>query len=153
MSGARFVVIETLGKRKFDSLRAKSSATPPPPTTPSSTAALVACIASSTRSLRSLTSTSLFAADADDGDLARQLGETLLELLAVVIGGRLLQALVKRDGFTRRYIQRLGLPRLSKPGPGRGNPASRQPVELTASRLTELDLPLEWIEQRKLLAS
>src|SRR6516162_9672052 len=25
----------------------------------------------------------------------------------------------------------------------------RQPVELTASRLTELDLPLEWIEQRK----
>jgi site-specific DNA recombinase len=29
----------------------------------------------------------------------------------------------------------------------------RQPVELTASRLTELDLPLEWIEQRKLLAS
>ena len=79
--------------------------------------------------------------------------DCVLELLAVVIGGRLLQALVKRDGFTRRYIQRLGLPRLSKPGPGRGNPASRQPVELTASRLTELDLPLEWIEQRKLLAS
>ena len=115
--------MKLLAKRKFDSLRAKGSATPPPPTTPSSTAALVACIASSTRSLRSLTSTSLFAADADDGDLARQLGETLLKLLAVVIGGRLLQALVKRDGFTRRYIQRLGLPRLSKPGPGRGNPA------------------------------
>ena len=33
--------------------------TPPPGTIPSSTAALVACIASSTRSLRSLTSTSV----------------------------------------------------------------------------------------------
>jgi len=29
----------------------------------------------------------------------------------------------------------------------------RQPVELTATRLTELDLPLEWTEQRRLLAS
>ena len=29
----------------------------------------------------------------------------------------------------------------------------RQPVELTATRLTELDLPLDWTEQRKLLAS
>ena len=40
-------------------LIARSSATPPPGTTPSSTAARVACIASSTRSLRSLTSTSV----------------------------------------------------------------------------------------------
>jgi hypothetical protein len=32
--------------------------------------------------------------------------DCVLELLAVVIGGRLLPALVKRDGFTRRYIQR-----------------------------------------------
>ena len=38
---------------------ARNSATPPPGSTPSSTAALVACIASSTRSLRSLTSTSV----------------------------------------------------------------------------------------------
>jgi hypothetical protein len=29
----------------------------------------------------------------------------------------------------------------------------RQPVELTASRLTEIDLPLDWTEQRRLLAS
>jgi hypothetical protein len=29
----------------------------------------------------------------------------------------------------------------------------RQPVELTATGLTELDLPLEWTEQRRLLAS
>jgi hypothetical protein len=28
-----------------------------------------------------------------------------------------------------------------------------QPVELTATRLTELDLPLDWTEQHKLLAS
>jgi hypothetical protein len=27
------------------------------------------------------------------------------------------------------------------------------PVELTATRLTELDLPLDWTEQRRLLAS
>ena len=40
-------------------LIARSSATPPPATTPSSTAARVACIASSTRSLRSLTSISV----------------------------------------------------------------------------------------------
>ncbi len=29
----------------------------------------------------------------------------------------------------------------------------RQPVQLTATRLTELDLPLDWIEQHRLLAS
>jgi hypothetical protein len=29
----------------------------------------------------------------------------------------------------------------------------RQPVALTATRLTELDLPLDWTEHRKLLAS
>jgi hypothetical protein len=28
----------------------------------------------------------------------------------------------------------------------------RQPVELTATRLTELDLSLDWTEQQKLLA-
>jgi hypothetical protein len=28
-----------------------------------------------------------------------------------------------------------------------------QPVELTATRLTELDLPLDWTEQHKVLAS
>jgi hypothetical protein len=29
----------------------------------------------------------------------------------------------------------------------------RQPVELTATRLAELDLPLDWAEQHRLLAS
>ena len=29
----------------------------------------------------------------------------------------------------------------------------RQPVELTATRLTERDLPLDWADQRSLLAS
>jgi hypothetical protein len=29
----------------------------------------------------------------------------------------------------------------------------RQPVTLTATRLTELDLPLDWTEQHRLLAS
>jgi hypothetical protein len=29
----------------------------------------------------------------------------------------------------------------------------RQPIALTATRLTELDLPLDWNEQRRLLAS
>jgi hypothetical protein len=29
----------------------------------------------------------------------------------------------------------------------------RQPVELTATRLTELDLPLDWAEQHRLLTS
>ena len=38
---------------------ARNNATPPPGTMPSSTAALVACIASSTRSFFSLTSTSV----------------------------------------------------------------------------------------------
>ena len=29
----------------------------------------------------------------------------------------------------------------------------RQPVELTATRLSELDLPMDWTEQHRLLAS
>jgi len=29
----------------------------------------------------------------------------------------------------------------------------RQPVELTATRLTQLDLPLDWAEQHRLLAN
>ena len=93
------------------------------------------------------------AADADDGDPARQLGETLLELLAVVIGGRLLQALVKRDGFTGAISNVSVCLAFLSPDLVEAILQGRQPVELTASRLTELDLPLEWIEQRKLLAS
>jgi hypothetical protein len=72
-----------------------------------------------------------------------------------VVTGRALslQALAERDGITRRYIRRLvGLAFL---GPELVDAIlqGRQPVELTATRLTELDLPLDWTEQRKLLTS
>jgi len=64
-----------------------------------------------------------------------------------------LQALAERDGITRRYIRRLvGLAFLS-PELVEAILQGRQPVELTATRLTELDLPLDWTEQRELLAS
>jgi DNA invertase Pin-like site-specific DNA recombinase len=64
-----------------------------------------------------------------------------------------LQALAERDGITRRYIRRLiGFAFLS-PELVEAILQARQPVELTATRLTELDLPLDWTEQRKLLAS
>jgi DNA invertase Pin-like site-specific DNA recombinase len=64
-----------------------------------------------------------------------------------------LQALAARDGITRRYIRRLvGLAFLS-PELVEAIVQGRQPVELTATRLTELDLPLDWSEQRRLLAS
>src|SRR5579883_2089093 len=67
---------------------ARASATPPPGTMPSSTAARVACSASSTRSLRSFTSTSE-APDADHRDAARELRQPLLQLLAVIVRGGL----------------------------------------------------------------
>jgi hypothetical protein len=64
-----------------------------------------------------------------------------------------LQALAKRDDITRRYIRRLiGLAFLS-PELVEAILQGRQPVELTATRLTELDLPSDWTEQRGLLAS
>jgi DNA invertase Pin-like site-specific DNA recombinase len=64
-----------------------------------------------------------------------------------------LQALAERDGITRRYIRRLiGLAFLS-PELVEAILQGRQPVALTATRLTALDLPLEWGEQRKLFAS
>jgi len=64
-----------------------------------------------------------------------------------------LQALAKRDGITRRYIRRLvGLAFLS-PELVEAILQGRQPVALNATRLTELDLPLDWTEQRRLLAS
>jgi hypothetical protein len=44
-------------------------------------------MSSSTRSLRSFTSTSVAPADADHRDAARELGQPLLQLLAVVVGG------------------------------------------------------------------
>jgi hypothetical protein len=52
-----------------------------------------------------------------------------------------LQALAKRDGITRRYIRRLvGLAFLS-PELVEAILQGRHPVALTATRLTELDLP------------
>ena len=66
---------------------------------------------------------------------------------------RSLQVLAKRDGISRRYIRRLvGLAFLS-PQLVEAILQGRQPVDLTATRLTELDLPLDWTEQHKLLAS
>jgi hypothetical protein len=66
---------------------------------------------------------------------------------------RSLQELAKRDGISRRYIRRLvGLAFLS-PQLVEAMLRGRQSVELTATRLTELDLPLDWSEQHKLLAS
>ena len=66
---------------------------------------------------------------------------------------RSLEELAKRDGITRRYIRRLvGLAFLS-PQLVEAILQGRQPVALTATRLTGLDLPLDWTEQRKLLAS
>jgi DNA invertase Pin-like site-specific DNA recombinase len=66
---------------------------------------------------------------------------------------RSLQELAKRDGITRRYIRRLvGLAFLS-PQLVEAILKGRQPVELTTTRLTEFDLPLDWTEQHKLLAS
>ena len=65
---------------------------------------------------------------------------------------RSLQELAKRDGISRRYIRRLiGLAFLS-PELVEAILQGRQPVALTATRLTEPDLPLDWTEQQKLLA-
>src|SRR5437016_1649655 len=65
---------------------------------------------------------------------------------------RSLQELAKRDAISRRYIRRLiGLAFLS-PELIEAILQGRQPVALTATRLTELDLPLDWTEQHKLLA-
>jgi hypothetical protein len=65
---------------------------------------------------------------------------------------RSLQELAKRDGITRRYIRRLvGLAFLN-PQLVEAILQGRQPVELTATRLIELDLPLDWTEQHRLLA-
>ena len=65
---------------------------------------------------------------------------------------RSLQELAKRDGISRRYIRCLvGLAFLS-PQLIEAILLGRQPVALTATRLSELHLPLDWTEQHKLLA-
>ena len=66
---------------------------------------------------------------------------------------RSLQELARRDGISRRYIRRLvGLAFLS-PELIEAILQGRQSVALTATQLTELDLPLDWTEQHKLLAN
>jgi len=66
---------------------------------------------------------------------------------------RSLQDLAKRDGITRRYIRRLINRAFLSPELVEAILQGRQPVALTATRLSELDLPLEWTEQRRLLTS
>ncbi len=64
---------------------------------------------------------------------------------------RSLQELAKREGTSRHYIRRLvnllSLQLVEAILQG------QQPVELAATRLTELALPLDWIEQRRMLAN
>jgi hypothetical protein len=61
--------------------------------------------------------------------------------------------LAKRDGISRRYIRRLVALAFLGPQLVEAILQGRQPLELTTTRLTELDLPLDWTEQHKLLAS
>ena len=57
---------------------------------------------------------------------------------------RSLQELAKRDGITRRYIRRLVNLAFLSPQLVEAILQGRQPAELTATRLSELDLPLAW---------
>src|SRR5437899_9821561 len=66
---------------------------------------------------------------------------------------RSLRELAERDGITRRYVRRLVDLAFLSPELVEAILHGRQPVELTATRLTELDLPLDWTDQRRLLAS
>ena len=66
---------------------------------------------------------------------------------------RSLDELATREGITRRYIRRLVNLAFLSPQLIEAILQGRQPVALTATRLTELDLPLDWSEQRRLLAS
>ena len=66
---------------------------------------------------------------------------------------RSLGELAERDGITRRYVRRLVDLAFLSPELVEAILQGRQPVELTATRLTELDLPLDWTDQRSLLAS
>jgi hypothetical protein len=66
---------------------------------------------------------------------------------------RSLHELAKRDRISRRYIRRLVNLAFLSPKLIEAVLQGRQPVELTATRLTEIDLPLDWTEQHRLLAS
>jgi len=66
---------------------------------------------------------------------------------------RSLRELAERDSITRRYVRRLVDLAFLCPELVEAILQGRQPVELTATRLTELDLPLDWTDQRRLLAN
>ena len=65
---------------------------------------------------------------------------------------RTLRELAARDGITRRYVRRLVDLAFLNPEIVEAIVHGRQPVELTATRLTELDLPLDRTDQHRLLA-
>jgi hypothetical protein len=64
-----------------------------------------------------------------------------------------LHELANRDGINRRYIRRLVNLAFLSPQLVELIMQGRQPVKLTVTRLTELDLPMDWAEQYRLLAS
>ena len=68
-------------------------------------------------------------------------------------GARSLRELAERDGITRRYVRRLVNLAFLSPELTEAILQGGRPVELTATRLTELDLPLHWADQRSLLAN
>jgi len=65
---------------------------------------------------------------------------------------RSLNELARRDGISRRYIRRLVNLAFLSPKLIEAILEGRQPVALSATRLTELDLPIDWTEQHTLLA-
>jgi DNA invertase Pin-like site-specific DNA recombinase len=98
---------------------------------------------------------------APENDRSR-LDPTLIKMVArgrawfeeLVAGrARSLRELAERDGITRRYVRRLVYLAFLSPEVVEAILQGRQPVELTATRLSEFELPLDWIEQRSLLAS
>jgi len=66
---------------------------------------------------------------------------------------RSLRELAECNGITRRYIRRLVDLAFLSPELVEVILQGRQPVELTATRLTGLDLPLDWTDQRSLVTS
>ncbi len=64
-----------------------------------------------------------------------------------------LHELAIREGITRRYIRRLVNLAFLRPQLVEAILQGRQPITLTATRLTQLDLPLDWSEQHQVLAS
>jgi site-specific DNA recombinase len=66
---------------------------------------------------------------------------------------RSLQQLAQREGISRRYIRRLVNLAFLSPPLVEAILQGRQSVSLTATRLSQLDLPLDWAEQHRLLAS